>query len=421
MKMTIINQANWALLLNFFRRLNLFESRSIDGEEIRRERLTTRVYLGFLLLFFLGLVIYGVVFSRTITVTISRPDENEFKRILNEHPETVQCSCSRISIQYREFVAFQVSYHEVCDSGFLKQAWIDAIYGANISFILSNDVRTTMSNFWQLVRSFCDLSKSLLVDVYTDFNATLLLSPTVQSIDLLQATIDSSLNFSLTSASSSLKRNLLITRGSTIGNGLFSGLATNYYFHFVHDSIDDDDLFIQLDVNSFQDGCSCSNFNGCPQSMGIFLHNDSSSWTNIPGMVFDCLPLDATLASSLQCFYDTSCLSQIQYKESTELISQPLSLTSRFAHNTSLQILLDELMIEKLSTTVLFSSYYNQCAPISCSYSYTRKYDVLFILTLVFSIFGGVSVVLRLVALLVIKFVYKIRHRPVERKLFSNW
>ena len=191
---------------------------------------------------------------------------------------------------------------KVCSSQFITQEWINTIYSANVSYISPKDIRTTVSAFWQLVRFFCDSAKSILIDAYTDFNATYLLSPTVQSQLLIEVTIGISLNFSLTSALSNLKRNLLIVRGSTIGNGLFSGLATNYYFHLAEDFSIEENPSFELDANLFDNGCSCSNLNGCPQPAVIFLPNKTANWTTISGMIFDCLPLDAALASSLQCF-----------------------------------------------------------------------------------------------------------------------
>lgn len=355
MQTSVSNKTQRTMLLNFFKELNLFESESEDVRIIHHQRLTTRLYLILMSMFLIGLIIYAALLSRTFTITVSRPTEYKFKQLFDHFPETLQCPCSRISIQYHEFIRSQVIFHEVCQSKFITQEWIDTTYNANVTFISPNNIRTIISAFWQFVRFFCDLSKNILIDVYTDFNATLLVSPTVQSQVLIETKINASLNFSLNSALNSPKLNLLIVRESTIGNGSFSGLATNYYLHLASDWSIDDNPDFQIDANSFEDGC--------PQPAVFFLSNETSNWTNIPGMIFDCLVSDAVLASSLQCFYETWCLSLIQWDVSINNRLQPLSLPSHFTHNTTLQTLLDALMLEYLSTTVNFSLYYTQCDP----------------------------------------------------------
>ena len=58
-------------------------------------------------------------------------------------------------------------------------------------------------------------------------------------------------------------------------------------------------------------------------------------------------PMDAALTFSLQCFYDPICLSLIYPQTSTGRTPSPLVSSSRFVHNMTLQMLLDELMIEE--------------------------------------------------------------------------
>ena len=404
-----VSKLGWLIKpLNTLKTVNLFQSDSNDVETVRHERWSTRLYIGIFSVFTISLIIYAALLSRTITVTISEPSENTFKQLDDHYSDTLKCPCSIVDIQYSDFVQSQVTFHEVCESQFISQEWIDAIYSANVSFLPPTDVRTTLSAVWQLVRSFCDLAKSTLADANTDFNSTLLLSPEAQSQVLIETKVQASREFSLTSAETNLKRNLLITRELTLGNGLFSGLATNYYFYLTSQWTQYAPSF-DIAANVFADGCSCANLNGCPRPAIIFQSNVTSNWTNVPGMMFDCLPLDAALSSSLECFYEPWCLSLIQQLSSINVKPPPpLSAPSHFPHNVTLNTLLNELMIEQLTRTPVFSLYYAQCNPDYCTYSYSRRFDILFIITLLASAFGGVSVVLRLFIPLLIKLAFKV-------------
>ncbi|CAF2983201.1 unnamed protein product [Rotaria sp. Silwood2] len=399
--------------LQYVENLNLFESELDDAEAIRRQRFATRIYLCMLSLLMISLIIYAAILPRTIIVKKYRLSEYQFIELDSHHSDTLKCPCTHVAQQYGEIVHANVIFHEVCQSQFISQQYINIIYGANVSFISPIDIRTTLSAFWQLVRSFCDLAKNTLIDAYTNFNATILLSTTVQSKFLIETKVETSLNFSLSSALNNLKRNLLITHETILGNGFMSGLATNYYMYlpvtwqYLSAPI--------IGVNSFADGCSCSNSNGCRRPAVIFETNGTSNWTNVMGMMFDCLPSDAVLASSLECFYDKSCLSLVQNHIPMNMRLQPLKTSSRFLPNFTIQTLLDKLMIEELTTTVLYSSYYTQCNPTYCTYSYTRRFDVLFIFTLTTSAFGGVSVVLRILAPLLVKLVLIIRAWKTRR------
>ena len=398
--------ASWRVkLLDALRTLNLFDSESSDANIIQRERWSTRVYLVLLCLLMLSLTIYSAQVSRTILVTKSRPTEDQFVQLHARYPNTLTCPCSRVAIQYREIVRCQVTFHEVCESHFISQENIDASYGANVTFISPVDIRTTLSAFWQVVRSFCTLSKNTWNDVQIDFDGTLLLSPAAQPPSLIEARVQTSLQFSLTTALSKLERDLLVTQGIIQANGLVSALATNYHFYLVIPWDDEYSPQIQLEANSFVDGCSCSAGIGCPRPAVVFASDGTSSSKNVPGMMFDCLPVDAALTSSLQCFYDPECLSLILHQSSSHRSPSPLVSHSRFTHNATLQMLLNELMIEENKTTVLYSSYYAECRPSYCSYSYSRRFDVVFTITLLVSAYGGISAALRLVIPLLIRLV----------------
>ena len=290
--------------MNALKKLNLFESESTNVEIVRRERLATRLYISLLSLSMIGIILYAALSKRTIMITTLQPPEHHFHSLDAHYSDTLRCPCSRVSIQYSEFVQSQVAFHEVCGSSFITQEWLDAIYAANVSFLSPTDIRTTSSTFWQLIRSFCSLSNNILIDVENDIDATLLLTPTVQSLHLIETKVETSRRFCFTSAVTSLQLNMLISREMTLGNGLLSGLGTNAYFHTT-DRWSQDSRRVGISPVTFDDGCSCTNSDGCLRPAVYY-------GTTVPGMMFDCLPLDGMLASSLECFYEPACLSLIR-------------------------------------------------------------------------------------------------------------
>ncbi|CAF1232058.1 unnamed protein product [Adineta ricciae] len=235
-----------------------------------------------------------------------------------------------------------------------------------------------------------------------------------QSQFLIETQVKSSLNFSLTTAVSNLQRNLLMAREMTLANGLISGLATNYYVAYPGQVTSSKAMGIIANV--FEDGCSCSNAGGClrPAIISGSINEKTINSTKVPGIMFNCLPMDGTLASTFECYYDTDCLSLIQQYLSINDTLQPLNVSSRFFYNVTIKTLVDELMIENLTVKPLFSLYYNVCHPNYCTYSFSRRFDIIYTITLIFTAVGGISAALRFISLLIIKVLCKIRQRSIR-------
>ncbi|CAF3877861.1 unnamed protein product [Rotaria sp. Silwood1] len=411
-------------LIDYLKDLNFYKSNSNDIETIYKERLSARLFISLLFIIMICIIIYSSLLLRTVNMTVRNPSEKKFKDIYDKYPNTLTCPCSYTSPQYSEFANFQVTVHEVCNSVFISQQWINEIYNANVSFIPSNDVRTVLSSFWQLVRSFCGIINMSLDDAFSEFGSNNLLSLSAQSQQLLETKVKATLDFVINSTIINLKKNLAITRETISINEPISSLATNYFIYISSVKVGvTPPIDIDINATSFPDGCSCENLDGCLRSAVIFESDQRSNFENVSGIMFDCLPLDAALASSFECFYDSWCLSLIRNVSKANMRPEPLHIQSRFEHNTTLKKLLDELMIEQITMTVNFSSYYSICNPKYCTYSYIHRFDKLFIITFTASAFGGISAVLKFIAPFLIKlayWIYSLKSRNGPRTDFNK-
>ncbi|CAF2773787.1 unnamed protein product [Rotaria sp. Silwood2] len=411
-------------LIDYLKDFNFYKSNSNDIETMYKERLSTRLFISLLFIIMICIIIYSSILLRTVNMTIRNPSEKKFKDIYDKYPNTLTCPCSYTSPQYSEFANFQVIIHEVCNSVFISQQWINEIYNVNVSFIPSNDIRTVLSSFWQLVRSFCSIINVSLDDAFSEFHSNNLLSLSAQSQQLLETKIKATLDFVINSAIINLKKNLAITCETISINEPISSLATNYFTYISSINVyTTPPIGIDINATSFADGCSCENLNGCLRSAIIFESDEIFNFANVSGIMFDCLPLDGALASSFECFYESWCLSLIMNVSKTNMRPEPLHIQSRFEHNTSLKKLLDELMIEQITMTVNFSSYYSICNPKYCTYSYIHRFDILFIITFTAGAFGGILTVLKFIAPFLIKlayWIYSLKNRDGPRTDYNK-
>lgn len=105
---------------------------------------------------------------------------------------------------------------------------------------------------------------------------------------------------------------------------------------------------------------------------------------SVNGMFVGCLPITSLLHSSLSCFYNETCFTQIQaaLESNTTHFTQKLSaldptVPSRFEQNTPLGTIVKSLMIEEWSYTLNYSSYFDQCKVSSCTYTLSQRNSVL--------------------------------------------
>lgn len=135
--------------------------------------------------------------------------------------------------------------------------------------------------------------------------------------------------------------------------------------------------------------------------------------STMPGFTVCCYPLEALLKSTLECLYNVSCFSRIQ---SINRSFEPLnnSISSRYKRNSTVESILNRLMVEQWIKSIIYENYYNQCAPSSCSYSYVGYRSALDILILLLELYGGLVIIMNFVAPLLISVIQKIfiRIRP---------
>ena len=81
------------------------------------------------------------------------------------------------------------------------------------------------------------------------------------------------------------------------------------------------------------------------------------------------------------------------------------SITSRFQTNSTVSQLLSKLMVENWNSSHSFEQYFYSCNPSECTYSYSARNDLVFIITTLISIVGGLIKSLKIIVPFIIKLV----------------
>ena len=82
--------------------------------------------------------------------------------------------------------------------------------------------------------------------------------------------------------------------------------------------------------------------------------------------------------------------------------------------NVSLNDRLTNLLIEEWSPNIDYQKYFNECAPLLCTYIDTSYTSLFYTITVLLSLYGGLIIILRLIAISFVNVLSIFEHRPAN-------
>lgn len=302
------------------------------------------------------------------------------------------------------------NYHPVCSSLFVTRTYIQTMMGNNLTLVSDSKLFTR-----QFFAAQLSLLSSLCVIINSTVDTSIVAFYRKQLITRQALTMDQFIN-QMTSITDQFYLEMTRTLQNTFdylqaiihGDGIMSSYFTNYIIKPNPSSIDLPSLILPVTYGN----CSCGTSLTCSEPMII----DNTSFA---GLFIGCLPLSALLQLTLECFYNQTCLEKLHSalfdNATTKYIPTSLVAKSRFPPNTSLQLIIDELFIENWSHYADYDVYFRHCLPLNCVYIQIKKFDMLYIVTTIIGLVGGLAVVLRLTCPLLVKGYYYLVY------IVKNW
>lgn len=396
--------------------LNLFDSRSTNPELVRRQILSTRFFIVLMGLSIFILLIYTSQSEQTRTIILAFPTAAQYQRLQTQYPDTLYCPCQTLSIPYQTYFKILPTFHQVCSSDFLLQPWIDFTFDLHDMFLWPMDVRTSLSAFWQLMKALCQSAAAAVNDELEKFENSPMISSAVFPEALLRARAQANLDTVFRKASNAFKQSIQLILRITLSNGFITGLSTNFVIMERYSELAVSFpvdiwaiIYIGRDVGGRVPICYCHYDESCPLPGRLYLYNNFSidylytlntmiPNATLPGLVVDCVPIQMILASSLECFYNQACLDVLlaAYPRYINVSKLDEVLPSRFLPTSRIDYIINELFVEVIFNETVFDSYYHQCAPSFCTYTWSSKFDWIYVFTTLIALFGGLNVGLRL-------------------------
>jgi hypothetical protein len=407
--------------------LNLFKTAltRTDPYALQTARISTRVYLFSMLVAFGIITVYLWSSTRVHTVTFQSPSRTLFENLQTKYPNTLQCPCRQIVIPYELFTSFSPTYHPVCSSQFISDSWIVSISGLNDvnSVFDALDFRTAGPTFFNSLATLCSLSETTINEAWYIFNQT----PLITGLTLIESEfkIQSNLAIQLFQQNtiSDLKHVLSLVDMHT------QTMYATGYENLLLATNETAAATTPIDFGwmpSEDAICSCGLTDQCADVISFFKYTDGTIYApyyltfTLPDILIGCYVVPSVLQSSLDCFFNQTCLDIVQNAIKTKAsisISILEANTTRFSSQALITTLLDNLMVETWNENIEYDQYYEQCDPEQCTYTYTSGNNLLQIVTTIVGLFGGLSVALRIIVPLPIRW---IRNRLRRRGETNN-
>lgn len=393
---------------------------------VYRQRIVTRV---FLVCVGMSLTVFGfftLLSTQTKLITVSNPSRVDFEHLWELYSNTLQCPCSEIAIAYADILAIHTSFHQLCSSRIVSPEWYDRLTLADTSESnpTSRFYENLGANYFLVLATFCSLAQNTVLNTYQQFSSKKLINNRVISEEIFAGQVYALIDTFINGTRGEFSRLLSLTSITIQINPLASKKRKGSWLYVGANKrlIMIEDFLTRVVLERPDDNfvmCSCRNQDS---SCGTLIENrfptDQSDYISIPNLVARCLITESALTSTLECWYDPSCMNSVLNASLAETISgireiSPLdtNLPSRYAINSTVQKLMDELLIENQTIHIFYDQFFSRCAPQFCTYTIEQRYDYFFVLISLSGIYSGLTKGLRLILPIIVGLVLIIRRQ----------
>ena len=377
-------------------RFNLFESRIswTDVDRRQTETLTTRLYVVLLSLCIVIVSIYASSILQSQVFTLKNPSKEIFDG-LNSNPRyspTLQCPCQNLTIPYNRFIEISARVHQICASDFVRSnyQWIKLFS----RFLPSNgysydDFRLFVVPQFRALASLCRVANETVTDAVNAFLAGNVITKQADPNKTVQSKVTSVVTQFEQSTTDAFTTIFNHVQDMIQSNRLLSSTMSNWYFsEFVA-------ITLSLDTaenlpRSYENGtCSCHKNPTCSSPAWI------DQW-HVPGFRVGCYPIESLMQSTLECLYDTACIHRLMPNDTPSTMIFRALDPALSSSNVTVQSLVQALLIDEWIVKIDYDDYYAACSPRYCTYSLTRRFDSIYVITTVVGLTGGLTVVLKL-------------------------
>ena len=323
---------------------------------------------------------------------------------------------------YGTFLNITYALHQICSSDLVSPEWLDYLALFNPTLVppwirtdFARDFRTIGASYFQFLATFCLLNRISLDDAQHAFTASQFINDRVLSPSLFRQRTQAVIAAFITDTENEFNRTFDWIDVLFHSSSFLSGTNINFdatvsaddqvnigYTRFCSPAV------IKHDGVGCTGVCSCLTDNFQCRLLAVIYTNGSHLFDFqqiFEELPITCIPSTGFLDSKTSWWYDDSYLENIRQTYSLVIDSRALpkaralnaSIPSQYI-NLELEQLLRKMLLEGwISNEPDFAKFYDTCAPLACSYTVTRRRDIIIALLLLISICGGLNRGLRII------------------------
>ena len=182
-----------------------------------------------------------------------------------------------------------------------------------------------------------------------------------------------------------------------------------------------------VNINRFRSSndseCQCTDFLSCHMSAGFYdiLRFDTSRgvFDQVvlpPRELLDdwytgCWPSESLFLSNLVQFYNQTALNRMVNYVNSSVIENVFSalnssLNSTFNTDMTIEMLAEELFIDRWNKELNYTAYFEQCQPEMCVFDINERASLFYVVTSLLGLYGGLSVALLFATPYVVMFIF---------------
>ena len=179
---------------------------------------------------------------------------------------------------------------------------------------------------------------------------------------------------------------LSVIRETTSSNMIMSTLSTNWLL--VYPTVSSGTSFEGYTIPVTYQQCHCGSQSQCVQPS--------------KGMLVGCYPLEALFRTTLQCLYNQTCVYPIALTNIFQSINISKTRSTRFLLSITVESIINQLMLEKITYEMSDENYFHECSPISCTYSYIDYTNFIHGITSLAALYAGLVIICELISNIII-------------------
>ncbi|CAF3121920.1 unnamed protein product [Rotaria sp. Silwood2] len=347
---------------------------------------------------------------------IESPSQAAYEELYDEHSSTIECPCSRLSVPYGSFLNVTFVLHQVCSSDFVSPIWLNylALFNPNRVPLwtqtgFSRDFRTIGALYFQFLESFCSLVQRAIADGQRTFSSTKLINRQLLPRSLFVLQTEAMVKSFVSRQHNEFVSLLNWIEVAGILSQFLSGTNMNFRILIgdgnqveIYDSVYQHETQVTSTSVLVSANCSCAfDTDFCFIKPLIYTNG-----TNVLDFVqvFDklhisCVPWLGFLNSEISWWYNMSYIQNILETYGMAINSQSpsdikalnRSVPTRFPNGTTSDLIREIFLETVINNETHFNLFYDQCAPITCSYRITRRRDFIVGVLLLINVCGGLN------------------------------